>query len=326
MTFGIVCRQEGGLCTISPQCHGKNTHRADAIQCDSIRCGVVALWLLALFCNCKDLWLLWYRVIWSHDHYGFIAAAKLPLMTLRTGSQYFLLCLWQLLRVRFSAKVSSTNAAMLGSNTNSLSWSKRHVKKTGGTYKAGTTASQCRYSIFGAGNNMFPCVSFVFLDLLNLLGTSWHTNGVKSTLETACSASMIQSIGNVQQVTCKWNIITWIGGICVPRICASTPNIHFGLILSVGWFRIITRKWFHPTSIEKSDCSGFQVKIYQPQASVAIHGKISFYILQSVSDLWTCNCKWQNSPSASKPMGIAFSILQNPSLHMLRGGSNSLEV
>lgn len=48
-------------------------------------------------------------------------------------------------------------------------------------YKAGTTASQCRYSIFGAGNNVFPCVSFVFLDLLNLLGTSWHKNGVKST-------------------------------------------------------------------------------------------------------------------------------------------------
>lgn len=173
------------------------------------RCDCWRYFVIVKICDCCD------TVIWSHDHYGFIAAAKLPLMTLRTGSQYFLLCLWQLLRVRFSAKVSSTNAAMLGSNTNSLSWSKKHVKKTGGTYKAGTTASQCRYSIFGAGNNMFPCVSFVFLDLLNLLGTSWHTNGVKSTLETACSASMIQSIGNVQQVTCKWNIITWIrGNLC----------------------------------------------------------------------------------------------------------------
>ena len=238
-------------------------------------------------------------------------------MTLRTGSQYSLLCLGQLLRVRFSAKVSSTNAAMLGSNTNSLSWSKKHVKKTGGTYKAGTTPSQCRYSIFGAGNNMFPCVSFVFLDLLNLLGTSWHTNGVKSTLETACSASMIQSIGNVQQVACKWNIITWIqlGEFVflkfVPRPQTSTLVWFFQLDDSESLHENGFTD-FHRTSIEKSDCSGFQIKIYRPQVSVAIHGKISFYILQSVSDLWTCNCKWQNSPSASNPMGIAFSILQNP--------------
>lgn len=81
VTFGIVCRQEGGLCTISPQCHGKNTHRADAIQCDSIRCGVVALWLLALFCNCKDLWLLWYRhlVSWSLWFYSCCKASTYDL-------------------------------------------------------------------------------------------------------------------------------------------------------------------------------------------------------------------------------------------------------
>lgn len=45
------------------------THRADAIQFDSIRCGVVALWLLVLFCNYKELFativIPCHKVSWS---------------------------------------------------------------------------------------------------------------------------------------------------------------------------------------------------------------------------------------------------------------------
>ena len=93
----------------------------------------------------------------------------------------------------FLANVSST-AAMLGSDTNALSWSKNHVKKTSGTHKAGRTASQCRYSILGT--------------------TILHSK---------------RAAGDLQMEYDPMNP----GGICVPIICASTPNIHFEMV-SVG--------------------------------------------------------------------------------------------
>lgn len=133
-------------------------------------------------------------------------------------------------------------------------------------------------------------VSFV---LLNLLGTSWHpTNGVNpwNLCQGLCQgptpSQWFRFARSCFEIWLLWNLIACSASMILDCKCAAGYlQMEYNHIES-SWGKFAPRPQTsiseHP--LEKNDCWGFQVKIYQLQVFVAIRGQCLTFELLIVSD------------------------------------------